>query len=127
MSASPEFSVVIPAHDGLPDLLDAVESALSQSFAAAEIVVVDDASTDGSGDAVEARFGDRVRVVRGRFGSAGAARNAGWRAAKFPWIAFLDADDLWLPEKLAVAAEKLLACPEADWFFSDGAFRTLDG
>lgn len=123
----PEFSVVIPAHDGLPDLIDAVESALAQTLPAMEIVVVDDASGDGSGDAVEARFGARVRVVRGRFGSAGAARNAGWRAARGAWIAFLDADDLWFPEKLAVVAEKLSAAPEADWFFSDGAFRTLDG
>jgi glycosyltransferase involved in cell wall biosynthesis len=123
----PEFSVVIPAHNGMPDLVDAVESALAQTHAPMEIVVVDDASTDGSGDAVEARFGARVRVVRGRFGSAGAARNAGWRAARGAWVAFLDADDLWFPEKLTTAAEKLAAAPEADWFFSDGAFRTLDG
>lgn len=127
MNAPFECSVVIPAHDGMPDLVDAVEGALAQTLPPAEIVVVDDASTDGGGDAVEARFGSRVRVVRGRFGSAGAARNAGWRAARSTWVAFLDADDLWFPDKLATSAEKLAACPEADWFFSDGAFRTLDG
>jgi len=121
------ISVVIPSHDGLPDLLDAVQSVLSQTRLPHEIIVVDDASTDGGGDRVEQRFGDRVRVVRGRFGSAGAARNAGWRAAEGEWIAFLDADDLWLPDKLAVASERLQDSPHADWFFSDGAFRTLDG
>ena len=127
MSGPFDVSVVIPVRDGLPDLLDAVESALTQTRPAAEIVVVDDGSSDGSGDAVERRLRERVRVVRGSFGSAGAARNAGWRAARGEWIAFLDADDVWLPEKLAVAAERLAAAPQADWFFSDGAFRTLDG
>lgn len=123
----PAFSVVIPCHDGLPDVLDAVQSVLAQTRPANEILLVDDHSADGGAEAVEARFPGRVRFVRGRFGSAGAARNAGWRAATCPWIAFLDADDLWLPEKLEVAARTLVAAPHADWFFSDGAFRTLDG
>ena len=120
-------AVVLPVRDGLPDVLDAVESALAQTLPPAEVVVVDDASRDGSGDAVERRFGDRVRVLRGRFDGAAAARNAGWRAARAEWIAWLDADDLWFPDKLAVAAASLAAAPHADWFFSDGAFRTLDG
>ncbi len=75
------FAAVIPAHDGLPDVLDAVASALGQRHAPAEVVLVDDASTDGTAEAVAARFGDAVRIVRGRFGSAAGARNAGWRAA----------------------------------------------
>lgn len=122
-------AAVIPCHDGLPDVLDAVASALAQTLPPEEVVVVDDRSTDGSGDAVEERFGadGRVRVVRGRFGSASAARNAGWRAARAPWIAFLDADDLWFPDKLATAAAALAAAPAAAWFFSDGAFRAMDG
>ena len=127
MKAGERISVVIPAHDGLPDLIDAVRSVLSQTQLPHEVIVVDDASTDGGGEAVERQFGDSVRVLRGRFGSAGSARNAGWRAAQGDWIAFLDADDLWFADKLAVASERLQACPHADWFFSDGAFRTLDG
>ena len=127
MSAGPEFAVAIPAHDALPDLLDAVQSVLDQTRAAAEIVVADDRSSDGTRDALVRRFGDRVRVVSGSFGSAAAARNAAWRASRAPWVAFLDADDLWLPEKLARATERLRAAPEAGWFFSDGAFRTLEG
>jgi hypothetical protein len=118
---------VIPAYNGLPHVLLAVDSALAQSLPPAEVVVVDDGSTDGTGDAVAARYGDRVRVVRGAFGSAGRARNAGWRAASAPWIAFLDADDLWFEDKLAVAAATLAGAPEAAWFFSDGAFQTLEG
>jgi len=125
-----QVAAVIPARDAMPDVLDAVQSALDQSLGVSEIVVVDDGSRDGTGEAVERRFADRadvVRVVRGRFGSAAAARNAGWRAAEAPWIAFLDADDLWFPDKLSVAASALSAVPSAGWFFSDGAFRTLQG
>jgi glycosyltransferase involved in cell wall biosynthesis len=122
-----ELTVVIPSHDGLPELLDAVDSALAQSAPPAAIVVVDDDSHDGTAQAVRTRFGDRVTLVHGKFGSAGAARNAGWRAARTAWIGFLDADDLWFPDKLAVAARQLAAAPAAGWFFSDGAFRTLAG
>ena len=63
-------SVVIPARDGLPHVIEAVDSALAQTLPPAEIVVVDDDSRDGTGEAVERRFGDRVRLVRGCFGSA---------------------------------------------------------
>ena len=111
----------------MPDLIEALASALSQSRPPHELILVDDASGDGSAEAARARFGDRVRVLSGRRGSAAAARNAGWRAATGDWIAFLDADDLWLEAKLATAAEALGAHPQAEWFFSDGAFRTLDG
>ena len=127
MSAPRDFAVAIPAHDALPDVLDAVESALSQSLPPAEIVVIDDVSVDGTGDAVERRFGSRVRVIRGQHGGAAAARNAAWRASRAEWIGFLDADDLWFPDKLVTAAERLAAAPDAGWFFSDGAFRTLEG
>jgi glycosyltransferase involved in cell wall biosynthesis len=127
VSAGFDFAVAIPAHDALPDVLDAVEGALAQTLPPSEIVVIDDASTDGTGEAVERKFGSSVRVLRRRYGRAAAARNAAWRECRAPWIGFLDADDLWFPDKLAVAAERLAAAPEAGWFFSDGAFRTIEG
>lgn len=124
-------AAVIPARDALPDVLEAVESALAQTHPPAEVLVVDDGSRDGTGPAVEECFGaDRrapVRVLGGRFGGASAARNAGWRAAGAPWIALLDADDVWEPEKLEQAAAVLARAPGAAWFFSDGSFRTLGG
>lgn len=127
MSPRFECAVAIPAHNGMPDVMDAVQSALEQRHAPAEVVVVDDGSTDGTGEHLERRFGSAVRIVRGGFGSAAAARNAAWRATRAEWVGFLDADDLWFPDKLATAAERLAVAPGADWFFSDGAFRTLDG
>lgn len=84
MTSSFRVAVVIPAHDGLPDVLEAVASALDQTLVPEQVLVVDDASSDGTGAAVRARFGDRVTVVSGRFGSAAAARNAGWRACRSP-------------------------------------------
>lgn len=124
---SPTVSAVIPAYNALPDVLEAVESVLAQRLPAAEVIVVDDRSSDGTGDALRERFGDRIRVLRGHFGSASAARNAGWRAAGGEWIAFLDADDLWTPDKLEVAFARLAAAPHADWYFSDGSVEWLDG
>jgi hypothetical protein len=125
--SEPSVSVVVPAYNAMPDVLEAVDSVLAQEVPPAEIVVVDDRSSDGTADALRARFGDRVRVLAGRYGSASAARNAGWRAASGEWIAFLDADDLWLPEKLSASLALLAAAPHADWCFTDGGGRALDG
>jgi Glycosyl transferase family 2 len=122
-----DVSVVIPAHNGLPDVLAAVAGAQGQTLRPREIIVVDDRSSDGTAAAVEARFGDGVRLVRGSFGSAAAARNAGWRSAAGAWVAFLDADDLWFEDKLATAAQSFAAAPRAAWFFSDGAFLDAEG
>ena len=127
MSSGFRVAAVIPARDGLPDVLDAVASALEQTLGPEQVVLVDDGSRDGTAAAVRARFGDRVTILERSCGSAGAARNAGWRAASAPWIAFLDADDLWFPEKLATASQCLARAPEAAWFFSDGSFRSLEG
>jgi len=124
---STTVAAVIPAHDAMPDVLEAIESVLAQDRPTDEIVVVDDRSSDGTGSAVRARFGDRVRVIAGAFGSASAARNAGWRAARSEWIAFLDADDVWTPDKLSVTLQLLEAAPHADWFFSDTSMLRLDG
>lgn len=123
----PTVAAVLPAHNAMPDVLEAVQSVLDQDRPVDEIVVVDDRSTDGTGDALRARFGERVRVVPGTFGSASAARNAGWRAARSEWIAFLDADDLWAPDKLSTCLGLFAAAPHADWCFSDGTASWLDG
>ena len=107
-----EISVVIPVRDGAAYLREALESVLAQTDPPCEIVVVDDGSTDGSATLAEG-MGPHVRVVRQPPSGAGPARNRGVAEATSPWIAFLDADDRWRPEKLRVQAAALAADPSA--------------
>lgn len=92
-------SVVIPTYNRARDLMRAVSSVLDQTRPADEIIVVNDGSTDDT----EARlgvFGGRVTYIRQENQGPGAARNRGIAAARGKWIAFLDSDDRWLPDKL---------------------------
>jgi glycosyltransferase involved in cell wall biosynthesis len=99
MSADSNVSVVIPCYNAARFLGETLRSVLGQTRLPLEVIVVDDGSTDGS-DAVAESFGPPVRVVRQDHRYDSAARNRGIEEAKGEWIAFLDADDLWLPRKL---------------------------
>lgn len=92
-------SVVIPAHNAERYLGEAIESALAQTAPPLEVVVVDDGSQDGTAE-VARGFGSIVRCHSQPQGGIGAARNRGVEMARGEYIAFLDADDLWLPRKL---------------------------
>ena len=95
-----KISVIIPAYNAEQYIRTAIESCLSQTYAPCEIVVVDDASTDGTA-AVAESFPSPVRVIRlSENSGVSVARNRGVHASKGDWIAFLDADDWFLPEKL---------------------------
>jgi glycosyltransferase involved in cell wall biosynthesis len=98
---APLLSTVIPVWNRRGLVGESIESALGQRAGEVEVIVVDDASTDGTADEVERRFGSGVRLLRmpERRGPA-AARNAGVRAATGTFLAFLDSDDVWLPGKL---------------------------
>jgi glycosyltransferase involved in cell wall biosynthesis len=95
----PTVSVVIPAYNNARFVLEAVDSALAQTLAPLEVIVVDDGSTDDTTAALEPRS-ERIRLIRQENGGVAAARNTGIRSARGTLIAFLDADDVWLPEKL---------------------------
>jgi len=92
-------SVVIPAYNAAATIVAAIESVLAQTRPADEIIVVDDGSKDDTTAVVE-RFGPAVRLVRQANAGCGQARNTGAREARGTWLAFLDADDYWLPTKL---------------------------
>lgn len=108
---SPRVTVVIPAYNAAWCVRRAIDSVLAQSWSDYELVVVDDGSTDDTA-AILAGYGSALRVVRQANAGLSAARNAGIKAAEGDWIAFLDADDWWLPEKLAAQMAVIASKPD---------------
>lgn len=123
---APATSVVIPAYNAAWCVGKAVDSVLAQKGCGFEVVVVDDGSTDDTA-AVLARYGDAIRVVRQRNQGLSAARNAGIRAARGEFVAFLDADDWWLPGKLAPQLALLRARPEVGFCSCAARVEDPDG
>jgi glycosyltransferase involved in cell wall biosynthesis len=103
----PLVSVVIPAHNAARYIEETLESALGQTYRNLEVIVVDDGSTDTTGEIVErsTRSDDRVRLIRTKNQGVAAARNTGIAATTGVYIAMLDADDLWHPEKVGRQVE----------------------
>ncbi len=94
------MSVVIPTYNGVRYLAESIESALAQTYRPIEILVIDDGSTDGETRQVIESYGDPVRYIRQENAGTAAARNTGVANAKGEFVALLDHDDLWVPEKL---------------------------
>lgn len=110
MAVADTISVVIPTKNRRTLLQRAVRSVLAQEGVEVQLVVVDDGSTDQSAEAILALGHDRVQVVSlPTSGGVGAARNAGVARADGRWLAFLDDDDVWAPEKLARQMARLAA------------------
>jgi glycosyltransferase involved in cell wall biosynthesis len=113
MPTTDMVSVVIPVYNAARFLADAIRSVQAQHHPQIEIVVVDDGSTDGSGEVARSFAGVRC-LPQANLGIA-AARNAGVREARGTLLAFLDADDLWTPDKLPRQIEVLHEIPEASF------------
>lgn len=96
----PKVSIIIPAYNAEDYIGDAVDSALAQTHQDREVIVVDDSSTDDT-PLVLKGYGDRIIVHRQANTGVAGARNAGVQLASGSWVAFLDADDVWRPTKLA--------------------------
>jgi glycosyltransferase involved in cell wall biosynthesis len=123
--ADASVSVVIPTFNCAQFIGESLESILGQSHPATEIIVVDDGSTDETGG-VLARFASHLTVVNAAHGGYASARNHGLARATGEWIAFHDADDVALADRLAFQADFLGHHPAADGVFCDGT-RMDDG
>ena len=123
MSLSPAVSVVIPAYNYARFLASAIDSVLSQNYPEFELIVVDDGSTDDT-EQVLARYTDpRMRYIRQENAGLSAARNTGIRNARFGYVAFLDADDRWLPGLLSSIMEAFAKLPEDFAMVATGSMR----
>jgi glycosyltransferase involved in cell wall biosynthesis len=109
-----KISVIIPAYNAAAWIGRAIDSVLGQTRAAEEVIVVDDGSTDATADRVRS-YGERVRLIQQANAGVSAARNAGILAARNEWLAFLDADDEWLPDKLKIQTALLNRNPDLVW------------
>ncbi|MGH8172660.1 MAG: glycosyltransferase family 2 protein [Rhodanobacteraceae bacterium] len=112
MTASPNVSAIIPTYNRRELLGHALRSVLAQSRPVEEIIVVDDGSTDGTDEALRSEFGDRIVYVRQANAGVSAARNRGMSMARGRYIALLDSDDEWLPEKTARQVDWLDTHPD---------------
>jgi len=124
-------SVVIPAFNASRFIRRAIDSVLAQTYRDFELIVVDDGSTDDTGDVVRS-YGKEVRYIYQENAGDGPARNTGIEAARGQWIAFLDHDDEWLPRKLELQMALLDRNPELHWcganrYQSDAKRRVLAG
>lgn len=113
----PLVSVVIPVRDGEAFITAAIDSVCGQSLDDLEVIVVDDGSTDGSFTIAAGHPDERTRAVRQPATGAAAARNHGARLARGEWLAFLDADDLWVPNKLRLQMDALQQTSTATMVF----------
>lgn len=109
----PLISCIIPVYNGEQFLREAIDSVLAQTYRPIEVIVVDDGSTDGTAS-LAGSYGDELKYLWQTNSGPAAARNLGIRVAKGEYLAFLDADDLWHPEKLTAQMSRFRARPELD-------------
>jgi glycosyltransferase involved in cell wall biosynthesis len=122
--ATGPVSVVIPSYNSAGSLTSAINSVRMQDWPGLEIIVVDDGSTDQTACALSSLRGPDLIVLTQRNQGPAAARNAGIRQAAGKWIAFLDADDEWLPGKLAAQMKTLEEEPSSAFSYTDAIRRS---
>lgn len=120
------ISVVIPAYNAASFIEETLESVLKQTLPPSEVLVIDDGSTDETAKVAE-RFAPAVRVIRRPNSRAAATRNFGVETATSEWVAFVDADDIWEPNKLERQMAELREHPEADICYTGRVLRLQEG
>ena len=113
-----DVSVIVPTRDRAALIRETIDGLLAQTHPAAEIIVVDDGSTDETAAVVKG-FGAAVRYHRVERVGPSAARNVGVSLSKSPWIAFCDSDDVWLPTKLERQLRLHALCPTLEYSITD--------
>lgn len=124
MTSPVDITALIPARDAEATIGNAVRSALDQDRPPKEVVVVDDGSTDGTREAVARVSDDRVRIVGGPARGVAAARNLGLDRARTSWVAFLDADDEWMPNHVGAVLDAIAASPAVKACFGSAIHLT---
>lgn len=122
----PKISVLIPTYNCAATIQESIDSVLNQTYKDLEIVVVDDGSTDNTRALLEG-YGDKVRYFYQANAGAVRARLYGLHQALGQYIAIIDADDIWFPEKLKIEVEVLDTNPEIDLIFTDFQDFSKDG
>lgn len=121
------ITVVIPLYNKADCIATALDSVLVQTYQDFEVIVVDDGSRDGGAAVVEGYTDPRIRLIRQANAGVSAARNKGIAEAKGEYVAFLDADDEWLPEYLEVQTQLIEKYPLCDVFATNYQFRGPSG
>src|SRR3990170_3473675 len=121
-----KVSVIIPAYNSARFLPEAIESVLAQTYKDYGIIVIDDGSTDNTKETLEPYF-DKIKYIYQQNQGAASARNTAIRHSQGEYIAFLDADDVWLPEKLHIQVEYLNNNPGIAMVYSPSVTISEDG
>lgn len=123
---APTVSIVTPAYNAAWCVHRAIDSVVAQDYRDFEHIVVDDGSTDDTAS-VLAGYGETIRVIAQPNGGMSSARNAGLRAARGEFVAFLDSDDWWLPGKLGQQVEFMRAHPEIGFCSCAARVEDMEG
>lgn len=127
MESNPLVSIVIPTFNRKRFVCEAIESCLAQTYQNCEVIVIDDGSTDGTGDHLIAEYGDRIRYIRQENQGPAIARNRGIGEARGEYLHFLDADDQLLAQKVETCLRLFLQHSDIDVLHSYYQFVAGDG
>jgi glycosyltransferase involved in cell wall biosynthesis len=119
-------SVVVPVYNGAATIAEAIDSALAQTYAGREVIVVNDGSTDATAGVLRG-YAERVSVIDRPNGGIAAARNTGVAAAIGEYLAFLDCDDIWMPTMVERAVAALDGDPDCVLAYTNCAVVDSDG
>ncbi|RUT02706.1 hypothetical protein DSM106972_056260 [Dulcicalothrix desertica PCC 7102] len=122
-----KVSIIIPVYNAEQYIATTVESVLLQTYKNIEVLIIDDGSPDQSIQICQQFNDSRIQIIRQENQGVSAARNTGIKMAQGEFIAFLDADDLWLPQKLAIHVQHLSANPTLGMSFGRVEFMNFDG